>query len=120
MPFGLTDAPTEFGYLCAKCLHDLLVKAILELFVDDRATAADESIDMMGRLQMILNRVQEVGMLLSAAKTKLFMTEAIFAGAIVGLKGVAPDLTKLTAIVRWKTPQTAANLHAFLGLTSYF
>jgi hypothetical protein len=31
-----------------------------------------------------------------------------------------PDAANLTAIVQWKQPQDALNLHAFLGLTSYF
>jgi hypothetical protein len=50
MPFGLTDAPTEFGHMCATRLHDLLVKEILELFVDDGATAANEFGEMMQKL----------------------------------------------------------------------
>jgi hypothetical protein len=110
MPFGLTDAPTEFGQLCVEKLHDLLAKGVMELFVDDGATAANHFSEMMGKLRMILGRVHEAGMSLSAPKSRFFMTEAIFAGATVGPKGVAPDPTKLTAIVRWKTPETAANL----------
>jgi hypothetical protein len=41
MPFGLTDAPTEYSHMCAQKLHDLLVKAVMELFVDDSGLAAD-------------------------------------------------------------------------------
>jgi hypothetical protein len=120
MPFRLTDAPTEFGHMCATRLHDLLVKEIMELFVDDGGTAANEFGEMMRKLRIIFTRFREEGMSLSAPKTKLFMTEAVFAGATVGPKGVAPDATKLTAIVNWKQPPHALNLHAFLGLTSYF
>lgn len=120
MPFGLTDAPTEFGHMCATRLHDLLVKEIMELFVDDGGAAANNFEGMMTKLRLIFGRFREEGMSLSATKTKLFMTEAVFAGATVGPKGVAPDASKLTAIVRWKQPETALNLHAFLGLTAYF
>ena len=48
------------------------------------------------------------------------MTEMTFAGATVGPKGVQPDLKKLTAIVNWKTPENAAELASFLGLTGWF
>jgi hypothetical protein len=120
MPFGLTDAPTEYGAMCASKLHDLLVAAVMELFVDDGGTAADTFEGMMDKLTIIFDRFREAKLSLSARKTKLFMTEAVFAGATVGPKGVAPDAAKLTAIVRWKQPQDALNLHAFLGLTSYF
>jgi hypothetical protein len=55
-----------------------------------------------------------------AKKTKLFMTEAVFAGSTVGPKGVSLDLRKLTTVVQWLRPAQAASLHSFLGLTSYF
>jgi hypothetical protein len=48
------------------------------------------------------------------------MTEAVFAGAQVGPKGVSPDSSKLTAIVDWPIPEDASHLEGFLGLTSYF
>jgi hypothetical protein len=35
-----------------------------------------------------------------AKKTKLFMTEAVFAGSTVGPKGVSLDLRKLTTVVQ--------------------
>ena len=59
-------------------------------------------------------------MSLSPSKLKLFMTEAVFAGAQVGPQGVSPDSTKLTAIVDWPIPEDASHLEGFLGLTSYF
>jgi hypothetical protein len=58
--------------------------------------------------------------LLSAAKSQLFMVEATFAGARVSLKGVLPDLMKLTAIIDWKQPTSALNLVSFLGLMGHF
>ena len=48
------------------------------------------------------------------------MTETTFAGASVGPQGVQPDLAKLTAVVKWKQPETALNLLSFLGLTGHF
>ena len=57
---------------------------------------------------------------LSPSKLKVFMTEAVFAGAQVGPLGVSPDSTKLTAIVDWPVPEDASHLEGFLGLTSYF
>ena len=59
-------------------------------------------------------------MSLSPSKLRLFMTEAVFAGAQVGPQGVSPDSSKLTAIVDWPIPEDASHLEGFLGLTSYF
>ena len=120
MPFGVTGGPSEFGYVTAERFHDLIAKAILELFVDDGGMGADSFEEGMEKLKTLLERVRQEKMLLSPSKLQLFMTEAVFAGALVGPKGVTPDTAKLTAIIDWPIPQDASHLEGFLGLTSYF
>ena len=120
MPFELTGAPSSFANMTAKKLFDLLVKEIMELFIDDGGATADTFDEMMDKLTQIFTRVRECGLSLSASKSEFFMTEMVFAGATVGPKGVQPDLQKLTAIVNWKAPEDAAALAGFLGLTGWF
>ena len=120
MPFGLTGAPSTFGNMTAKHLFDLIVKEIMELFVDDGGAAADEFGEMMDKLTQIFTRIRESGLSLSASKCEFFMSQIVFAGASVGRNGVQPDLKKLTAIVNWKTPENATALAGFLGLTGWF
>ena len=67
-----------------------------------------------------MERVHCEKLSLSPSKLKLFMTEAVFAGAMVGPNGVSPDLTKLMAIVNWPQPEDASHLEGFLGLTRHF
>ena len=57
MPFGLTGGPSSFANMTAKSLFDLLVKEIMELFVDDGGTAADEFEEMIDKLTQIFMRV---------------------------------------------------------------
>ena len=118
MPFGLTGAPSMFVHMMGQHLYDLLIK-VMELFIDDGGTAAGEFLEMMSKLQRIFTRVQECGLSLSASKSRLFMTMAVFAGATIGPKGMQPDLSKLTAIVNWKRLDSALNLLSFLGLTGW-
>jgi transposase InsO family protein len=120
MPFGLTGAPSTFAHMTATHLHDLLANGIMELFVDDGATAANEFEDMMSKLRQLFDRVRERKLSLSASKSEFFVTEGIFAGAKVGPNGVTSDPAKLTAIVDWKQPPTALNLASFLGITGHF
>ena len=120
MPFGLTGAPSTFGNVTATRLYDLLVKEIMELFVDDGGAADNTFEGMMSKLTQIFTRIRETKMSLSASKCEFFMSQIVFAGATVGRKGVQPDLKKLTAIVNWKTPENAAGLAGFLGLTGWF
>jgi len=120
MPFGLTGAPSTFADMTAKSLYDLLVKEIMELFVDDGGAAADTFEEMTKKLTQIFSRIRETGLSLSASKCEFFMSQIVFAGASIGQKGVQPDLKKLTAIVNWKIPENATALAGFLGLTGWF
>ena len=120
MPFGLTGAPSTFAHMTGQHLYDLLVEEVMKLFVDDGGTAADTFSEMMDKLWRIFTRIHEQGLSLSASKSKLFMTTVVFAGMTVGPNGVQPDLSKLMAIVNWKTPETVLNLASFLGLTGWF
>ena len=120
MLFGLTGTPSTFAHMTGQHLYNLLVDEVMELFIDDGCTAADTFPEMMNKLQHIFTRVREWGLSLSASKSKLFMTMAECAGTTIGPNGVQPDLSKLTAIVNWKTPENVLNLTSFLGLTGWF
>jgi hypothetical protein len=120
MPFGVTGGPSEFGHITGERFHDLIAASVLELFVDDGGISADSFEEGIAKLRKLFERVRREKMSLSPSKLRLFMTEAVFAGAQVGPQGVSPDTAKLTAIVDWPTPEDASHLEGFLGLTSYF
>jgi hypothetical protein len=119
MPFGLTGGPSCFNEVTAKALHGL-VGTLIQLFVDDGAMAGNIFADKLANLRTFFVRCREESLSLSPQKTKLFMSEVVFAGERVGTEGIRVDLTKLTAVVNWETPTTIQNLEAFLGLTGYF
>lgn len=104
----------------AERLHDLLVSSMLELFIDDKGTAANTFEEGMTKLPTLFEHVHKEKMSLSPGKLKLFMSKAVFAGAQVSAEGVSPDPTKLTVIVDWPIPANASHLEGFLGLTGYF
>ena len=120
MPFGLTGAPSTFANMTATHLHDLLTDRMMELFVDDGGSAADTFEEGMNKLRTICQRIRDSDLSLSTAKSQFFMMEAVFAGARVGPKGVAPDLMKLTATINWERPADALNLALFLGITGHY
>ena len=120
MPFRLTGAPSTFAHMTATRMYELIVKEILEIFIDNGGTAADTFEEMIDKLTKIFTLVRKHDLSLSASKCEFFMTNMVFAGASVGPTGVQPDLSKLTAIVNWKTPENALALAGFLGLTGWF
>jgi hypothetical protein len=119
MPMGLTGVPSTFGKTTGGALGDM-VGTKIQLFVDDGGMAGDVFEDKMADLRVVFERIREHRLSLSAQKMQFFMTEATFAGNRVGPDGIKPDLTKLTAIVDWKTPHDLLNLKSFLGLCGHF
>ncbi|QRW07666.1 Retrovirus-related Pol polyprotein from transposon opus [Ceratobasidium sp. AG-Ba] len=115
MPFGLTGAPTVFCEMVAEAFHNLLGKT-LEVWMDDMATAADDFDTGMGSLRSIFERCRTHKISLSAAKTVLFMPEAMFAGARVSKAGIKPDPAKVQAILEWPEPKSVLDTMGFLGL----
>lgn len=91
MPFGVTGGPSEFGHVTGERFHDLIATSLLELFVDDGGMASDSFEEGITKLRALLDRVRRERMSLSPSKLKLFMSEAVFAGAQVGPQGVSPD-----------------------------
>lgn len=120
MPFRLTGAPATFAYITAEKLGDILPKLNIELLVDDGGMAGDCFESLLERTRQFFMHVRETHLSLSAKKSKFFMTEIIFAGAVVGPNGVKPDVTKITVVVDWRQPPDVLNLSRFLGLTGHF
>ncbi|KIK35304.1 hypothetical protein CY34DRAFT_45683, partial [Suillus luteus UH-Slu-Lm8-n1] len=85
-------------------------------YVDDTGMAGDVFEEKLSRLCKFFERVHSMRLSLSPAKTQLFMSEIVFAGARVGKEGIKPDLSKLSAVVNWEIPNTVHNLMQFLGL----
>ena len=68
--------PSMFTHMTGQHLYNLLVEEVMELFIENGGTAANEFSEMMSKLRHIFTRVQECGLLLSASKSKLFMRTA--------------------------------------------
>ncbi|QRW07877.1 Retrovirus-related Pol polyprotein from transposon opus [Ceratobasidium sp. AG-Ba] len=114
MPFGLTGAPTTFCEMVAAAFHNLIGN-VLEVWMDDVATACNDFEGGLANLRMIFAKCRAHGLSLSPAKTVLFMSDARFAGARCSSEGVRPDLNKVKAILEWPEPKTALEVLCFLG-----
>ncbi|QRW08776.1 Retrovirus-related Pol polyprotein from transposon opus [Ceratobasidium sp. AG-Ba] len=119
MPFGLTGAPTTFCEMVATAFHGLIGK-ILEVWMDDMATAADDFEDGLVNLRTIFERARAHNISLSASKTVLFMSEAPFAGAQVSERGISMDLRKVKAILEIPEPNSVLEVMKFLGMTGAY
>jgi hypothetical protein len=65
----------------AQALSDILVKLLIELYVDDRAMAGNEFIELLECLCTFFTRCRQQNLSISPTKMQLFMSEVIFRGA---------------------------------------
>jgi hypothetical protein len=84
MLFGLIGAPTAFTMVTMTHLHDLIMEEVLKIFMDDGGIASNMFDKMLNKLMRVLSCIHECKLLLSTAKSKLYMSEAVFVGARVG------------------------------------
>ncbi|QRV96890.1 Retrovirus-related Pol polyprotein from transposon opus [Ceratobasidium sp. AG-Ba] len=119
MLFGLTGAPTTFCEMVAEAFHGLIGK-ILEVWMDDMATATDDFEDGLVNFWTIFERARTHNISLSASKTVLFMLEATFAGAHVLERGISMDLRKVKDILEIPEPNSVLEVMKFLGMTGAY
>ena len=119
MPFGLTGAPTTFCEMVAIALDNMIGQELVN-WMDDICLPGDVFETKLSNLRKFFDRCRSKTLSLSPSKMKLFFTEVLFAGAMVGPQGIHPNLDKVGAIVNWPIPETVQQLMGFLGLPNYF
>lgn len=119
MPFGLTGAPATFCEMVSIALDDMIGRELVN-WMDDICIPGDNFDRKLDNLRKFFGRCRSKELSISPIKTKLFQTDALFAGAMVGPQGIRPNLDKVGAVVNWQHPETAQQLLGFLGLTNYF
>ena len=119
MPFGLTGAPATFCKMVAIALDDMIGCKSVN-WMDDICIPGDVFDTKLLNLQCFFDCCHNRNLSLSPSKTKLFFTDVLFAGAMVGPQGIQPNLDKVGAVVNWPAPETVQQLMGFLGLTNYF
>jgi len=67
----------------------------------------------------VLQKIREVGIYLSPAKSNLYANEIEFLGHVVSSKGLEVMLSTTDKIVDWPIPQNVKDIKSFNGLVNY-
>lgn len=118
MPFGLTGAPATFCEMVSITLEDLIGRELVN-WMDNICLPGDEFEPKLANIEKFSTWCRDRGLSIPPAKTKLFFTEVLFSGCMVGPDGIKPNLEKFAAVARWPAPQDIQDPMVFLRLTIY-
>ena len=74
----------------------------------------------LGRLKLVMDRLQGTGLILISVKFKLFQLKAKFIGHVVREGGIEPDPEKVRSVVNLPTTRNLIEVRGFVALTSYY
>jgi transposase InsO family protein len=120
VPMGLKNAGAYFQ----QAMADEVVGEILyngtELYIDDILVHGQTDKEFLKRLEIILKRCMDKGIVLSPKKCAFGMEETEILGHTLNDKGSTFSKEKLQGVLDFKLPSTTVQLQSFLGLVNYF
>ena len=71
------------------------------------------------RLKEAMERIQNRGLTLNKERGKSHMSELEFMGHLLSARGIGPSQAKVEAVTEARQPESAAEVHSFLGLVNF-
>jgi hypothetical protein len=119
MPFGLTNVPATFQCFMNNLFNKQLRKFLL-VFFDDLFIYIKTWEEHLQHVEQILAIMEEQSLYSKESKCEFGMTEVLYLGHIIGVKGVQVHKEKIQVILDWPTPRTLTKLKGFLGIYCYY
>ena len=119
MPFGLTNSPATYQRLMEECLGDYNMKICI-IYLDDIIIFAKDFDEHIERLDLVLTRLKECNLKLSAEKCFFLQDSVKFLGHIVSENGVETDPEKISKVKNWPVPTNADEVRSFVSFAGYY
>ena len=119
MPFGLSNVGASFCRLMEMCLGDQQYLTLL-FYLDDICIFSSSVDEMLNRIEMVLERLQDFNLKIKPKKSFFFQSKVLFLGHILSKDGISPNPDKIQKVKDWPVPTNAKEVHSFLGLASYY
>lgn len=114
-----------FGISCAPELFQKVMESVVAglegvvVYLDDVLVSGRTQAEHDKRLELLLNRMKEYGILLNEEKCVINVSELEFLGHELSEKGIRPTESRVSAIKSFREPRNVSELRSFLGLITY-
>ena len=119
VPFGLCNAPATFSHLMDRILSGLHWETRL-FYLDDIIVFSSTWEEHLAHLRQVFERLRHTNFKLGAEKCAFTDKEVTYLGHRVMEEGLPQDPALLMAIREILPPETATEVHSFLGLAGYY
>ena len=119
MAFGLTNAPTAFMDLMHTVFRPYLDQFVI-VFIDDILIYSRTLKEHECSLTIMLQTLREHKLYSKMSKCEFWMKEVKFLAHVVSEQGVAIDLARTEAVMKWEPLMNVTEVHSFLGLAGYY
>ena len=89
---------------------------IAVLYIDDIIVYSDTVENHLQRLNLVADRLRQVGIKLKPSNRELLRISVEFLGHVVFAKGIAPGPKKVDKVLNWPEPTSLTNFCSFVGL----
>jgi hypothetical protein len=117
LPFGLLTACATYARLMRIVLADV---ENVTFYFDNILVFTPNWSDHVKTLRIVFARLQSHGLTANPSKCKFGFPTIDYLGFIISEKGLAPQKSKVAAIVQTEPPATKKGLRSFLGFVSFY
>ena len=117
--FGSSNMPGEFQRISGGFFE--AANAADGVYIDDVTIRCMRNKDdeALAKLEEVLKRAKEKGVIFAFKKTHLFKTEVKILGEILSKDGRRPNPVRIKTLKDWPAPRTRRQLRSFLGLYNF-
>ena len=120
MPFGLSNAPSEFMRVMSDLLREHVKAGYCVVFIDDILIFSKDLTQHIRHLEKVLETIHKAGYRLKPDKCSFAHRSADFLGFSVDGEGVQMLSQKVDAICSWPLPLLPREMRSFVGLAGVY